>query len=418
MATSKRGSLKIKKKKPLNHRYTPEEIRKKQISSRYRSRVNSNIKSRKRTTYFDYNFLFVVIFLLCFGLIMLYSTSYYTGINKFNDSTFYLKKQLRSIIIGFFAMYFVVRINYKKLRQYAAGLLVMSTLMCLLVYVPKIGIERNGSRRWIGFGSLTVQPSEIAKVCIIIFLAYLLERITKKMSSVAGIVCSLIFIAPILILVAKENLSTAIIIAGIAFCMIFVASPLYKEFLGLLGIGGCVMVLFILLGHSYRGDRIEAWLSPEKAGVKGDQTLQGLYAICSGGLTGRGLGNSMQKMGRVPEAQNDMIFSIVCEELGLIGATCLLLLFLLLIWRMMIISNNASDLFGSLIVTGVMAHIALQVILNVAVVTNTIPNTGVTLPFISYGGTSIIILMAEMGLVLSVSRGIKLENNNEVERHE
>ena len=154
---------------------------------------------------------------------------------------------------------------------------------------------------------------------------------------------------------------------------------------------------------------MEAWLHLETAGDAGHQTLQGLYAIGSGGLFGKGLGESLQKMGHVPESQNDMIFTIICEELGLFGAVCVILLFLLMIWRMMVIANNAQDLFGALLVVGVMSHIAIQVILNIAVVTNTIPNTGVILPFISYGGTSLIFLMAEMGLVLSVSKGIRLE---------
>ena len=162
----------------------------------------------------------------------------------------------------------------------------------------------------------------------------------------------------------------------------------------------------------YRGNRIEAWLHPETAGDKGYQTLMGLYAIGSGGLFGKGLGASLQKMGHVPEVQNDMIFTIICEELGLFGAVCVILLYVLMIWRMMVIANNAKDLFGALLVVGVMAHISLQVILNIAVVTNTIPNTGVTLPFISYGGTSIVFLMSEIGLVLGVSRGIKLESMN------
>jgi cell division protein FtsW len=168
------------------------------------------------------------------------------------------------------------------------------------------------------------------------------------------------------------------------------------------------VVLFISLS-SYRGGRIEAWLHPETAGDKGYQTMQGLYAIGSGKLFGKGLGGSLQKLGNVPESMNDMIFTIICEELGLFGAICVILLYILLIWRMMVIANNARDLFGALLVTGVMSHIAIQVILNIAVVTNTIPNTGVTLPFISYGGTSVVFLMSEMGLVLGVSRGIRLE---------
>lgn len=189
--------------------------------------------------------------------------------------------------------------------------------------------------------------------------------------------------------------------------MLFVASPKYLQFI-LMGIGVCLFgALFILLA-SYRAERVMIWLHPEDY-EKGYQTLQGLYAIGSGGLFGKGLGESMQKLGFIPEAQNDMIFSVICEELGLFGAVCLILLYLLIIWRLMIIANNASDLYGALIVVGIMAHLSIQVLLNIAVVTNTIPNTGVSLPFISYGGTSISILLAEMGLALSVSRGIKLE---------
>ena len=196
---------------------------------------------------------------------------------------------------------------------------------------------------------------------------------------------------------------------GIGVAMIFVASPKYLQFVivGVVGVLGIVLFL-VLPSAGYRGERVEMWLHPENY-AKGYQTLQGLYAIGSGGLFGKGLGNSMQKLGFVPEAPNDMIFSIICEELGLFGAICVILLFLLLIWRFMVIANNARELYGALIVTGILAHIAIQVILNIAVVTNSIPNTGVTLPFISYGGTSVVFLMAEMGLALSVSRGIQFE---------
>ena len=221
--------------------------------------------------------------------------------------------------------------------------------------------------------------------------------------------CRIMFwILPIVGLVGASNLSTAIIILGIGVILIFVASPKYAQF-ALMGIAGaCFMGIFLAL-ESYRLERLAIWRNPEKY-EKGYQTLQGLYAIGSGGVFGVGIGNSVQKLGFVPEAQNDMIFSIICEELGLFGAICLILLFILLIWRMMVIANNARDLYGSLLVIGVMSHIAIQVILNIAVVTNSLPNTGVILPFISYGGTSIIFLMAEIGLVLSVSRGIRLEN--------
>lgn len=388
---------------------TDEEIIRKARNSKYKSRINDKIKPNTMKNYLDYNFLFIMFFLICFGLIMLYSTSYYTGLNKFNDPMFYMKKQIRSVVIGFILMYFVMKINYKALRRWAFPLLCFATFLCCLVFVPKIGIVRNGSRRWIGFGSFTVQPSEIAKVCVIIWMAYFLERTAKEAKDVKYVIKALVTVSVVAVEIVISNLSTALIVVGIALVMIYVVIKKSKQIFAVCGFLSILGIAAIKL-QSYRGDRLKAWLSPEKAGAKGEQTLQGLYAICSGGFLGKGLGKSMQKMGRLPEAQNDMIFSIICEELGIFGAICLVVLFVLLIWRMMIIANNAPDLFGTLIVVGVMAHIALQVVLNVAVVTNTIPNTGVTLPFVSYGGTSIIILIAEMGLVLSVSRGIKFQN--------
>ena len=209
-------------------------------------------------------------------------------------------------------------------------------------------------------------------------------------------------ILPVVGLVGASNLSTAIIILGIAVTLIFVASPRYAQFIWMAVSGVGFLGIFLAL-ESYRLERLAIWRNPEKY-EKGYQTLQGLYAIGSGGLFGRGLGNSVQKLGFLPEAQNDMIFSIVCEELGLVGAGAIIVLFLILIWRFFVIATHAPDLFGVLIAVGAMAHMMIQVILNIAVVTNSIPNTGITLPFISYGGTSVVFLLLEMGLVLSISR--------------
>ena len=208
-------------------------------------------------------------------------------------------------------------------------------------------------------------------------------------------------VLPIVALVGASNLSTAIIILGIAVVLIFVASPKYSQFIWMGAAGIAFMAVFLAM-ESYRLERLAIWRNPEQY-EKGYQTLQGLYAIGSGGLFGRGLGNSVQKLGFLPEAQNDMIFSIICEELGLVGAGIIILLFFLLIWRFFVIATKAPDLLGALIASGAMAHMMIQVILNIAVVTNSIPNTGITLPFISYGGTSVVFLLLEMGLVLSVS---------------
>ena len=212
----------------------------------------------------------------------------------------------------------------------------------------------------------------------------------------------MVLLLPIVGLVGTNNLSTAIIILGIGVILIFVANPKYLQFVGI-GLAGVGFITVFLAMESYRLERLAIWRDPEKY-EKGFQTIQGLYAIGSGGVFGTGLGSSMQKLGFVPEAQNDMIFSIICEELGLVGASLLIIVFALLLWRLMVIATHTADLEGSLICAGILGHMAIQVILNIAVVTNTIPNTGITLPFISYGGTSVLFLLGEMGLALSVSR--------------
>ena len=306
-------------------------------------------------------------------------------------------------------MTFFVVVPYRHWRK--VGWLAYGVSIALCILVIFVGTDSHGSTRWLDLGPISFQPSEVAKAGIIVFLAMLLENMPKKLNSWATLAKVIgFFVMPVFIVVAISNLSTAIIILGIAVCMLFVASPKYIHFVSVGGAAVFAGVVFIMTA-GYRVSRIEAWLHPETADPADVyQTLQGLYAIGSGGLFGKGLGESLQKMGNVPESQNDMIFTIICEELGLFGGVCLILLFMLVIWRMMVISNNAPDLFGSLLVVGVMSHIAIQVILNIAVVTNSIPNTGVILPFISYGGTSILILMCEVGLVLGVSRAIRLEN--------
>lgn len=373
---------------------------------------NRKTKNKKRETgrnYFDYSLLFIVIFLLCFGLVMLYSTSSYNAQVKFGSSTFYLMKQLRATAIGIVAMLLVTRINYRIWEKFAIIGYVLSLISILLVLTP-LGEEINGARRWINVG-FSIQPAELAKLAVIIFLAYIISKNTKKIRKFTTLVKIILIILPSVVLIAliTKNLSSAIIIFGIALVMLFVASPKYSQFIVMGAVAAVGAVAFIML-ESFRMTRIQVWINPENYPQEGGyQVLQGLYAIGSGGIFGKGLGQSLQKLGFVPEAQNDMIFTIICEELGLFGAVCVILLFVFMIWRFMVIANNAPDLFGSLIVVGIMAHIAIQVILNIAVVTNSIPNTGITLPFISYGGTSILFLLAEMGLALSVSRYIKTE---------
>ena len=348
---------------------------------------------------FDKGLLITVVLLVIIGLIILYSTSAYNGKVKFDDSFYYLKKQVFATALGLVLMYVMANIDYHVWQRFALPAYLTAILLSIAVLL--VGDEYNGSKRWLSFGPFSFQPSEFAKIAVILFLAMLIVKKGKKMKKMRTLLCIMLSILPIVGLVGASNLSTAIIILGIGVVLVFVASPLYAQFLGLGATGGGFLTIFLTM-ESYRLERIAIWRNPEKY-AKGYQTLQGLYAIGSGGLFGKGLGSSIQKLGFVPEAQNDMIFSIVCEEVGLFGASLLIFLFLVLLWRFFIIATSAKDLYGSLIATGAMAHIMIQVILNIAVVTNTIPNTGITLPFVSYGGTSVMFLLLEMGLVLSVS---------------
>ena len=343
--------------------------------------------------------LAVVVILVAVGLVMLYSTSSYNGEVKFHDPYYYLKKQGFATFIGFLGMVIVSRVDYHRWVVLAIpGYL---AAIALSVAVMLFGDEYNGSKRWLSLGPLSFQPSEFAKVAVILFLACLVTRYVKRMDRFRTLVLMMLPVLPIVALVGASNLSTAVIILGIAVVLIFVASPKYSQFIWMGSAGIAFMAVFLAM-ESYRLERLAIWRNPEQY-EKGYQTLQGLYAIGSGGLFGRGLGNSVQKLGFLPEAQNDMIFSIICEELGLAGAGIIILLFFLLIWRFFVIATKAPDLLGTLIASGAMAHMMIQVILNIAVVTNSIPNTGITLPFISYGGTSVVFLLLEMGLVLSVS---------------
>ena len=379
-------------------------------------------RNKKQAEYFfDYTLLFIVLFLLGFGMIMVYSTSSYEASLSASlkyDEAYYLKHQALAAVMGLVAMIVVANIPYHFWERFAVLGYFVSAILIALVLTP-LGIEANGARRWLNLG-LSVQPAEIAKLCMILFLASFICKMGKGIRTGRGFWLVLMIPVPICLMVWKitNNMSSAIIIFGIALLMLFVASPDYKRFvlMGAAGVAAVAALVFaiIQMEHSdlgFRGGRILAWLNPEAyASGTGFQTLQALYAIGSGGIFGKGLGQSMQKLGFLPEAQNDMIFSIICEELGLFGGIAVILLFVLLIWRFMVIANNASDLFGALLVVGVMGHIAIQVILNIAVVTNTLPNTGISLPFISYGGSSVMFLLIEIGLVLSVAKGIKLKN--------
>lgn len=371
----------------------------------------------KPHTYYDYSLLFITLILVCIGLVMVYSTSsYYAVKQKFGDAAYFFKRQLISAVIGAIVMVVVSKIDYfiyiKGLgKKGNIRLLFLAYVVCiaLQVYVWRFGEEVKGAKRWIKIPLLgSFQPSELTKICVILMVAFIVYAAPKRLDSVKGFLRVCFFVAPLLALVAIENLSTAIIIAGITFLVCFVVARRKGYFFvaGLLAVAA--IAAYIFLGEAFRGERIDAWLNVETHD-KGYQILQGLYAIASGGLWGKGLGQSMQKLGFIPESHNDMIFSVICEELGIVGALAIILLYVLLLWRLFVVAVNARDLFGSLICVGIMVHIAMQVLINIAVVTNTMPSTGIPLPFISYGGTSLVVLMAEMGIALSVSNRIEYE---------
>ena len=376
------------------------------------------MKKKRSQRFYDYSLLFTIAFLIMFGLLMIYSASSYKAQLDYNGNAAYFMTRQGVIALGGFAfMILISRLDYRWYAKFYKLAIAVSWFM--MIAVSFVGRRVNGKRRWLGVGPLSFQPTELVKITIIVSVAALLVKLGRDVDRPAGIARIAMVVLPLAAIVAANNLSSGIIIAGIGFVMLFVASRKKLWYFLVMAAGGLVIAFAPQIGNGLRAihllkpyqlNRINVWKNPEAfASDGGYQVLQGLYAIGSGGLFGKGLGESIQKLGFVPEAQNDMIFSIICEELGLFGAVALILVFMFMIYRFMVIASNAPDLFGCLLVVGVMAHIAIQVILNIAVVTNTIPNTGITLPFISYGGTSIIFLEAEMGMVLSVSNQIKLE---------
>lgn len=368
----------------------------------------------------DVTLVFAVLFLIVFGIIMIYSSSYYASFELTKNlpnptHTVFFKKQLLWSCIGVFLMLVISKIPLSFINRF--WLLIYLVSMGLLVFVL-FTAPIKGSRRWLDLGIINFQPSELAKLAMIIVISLVLSNTYKHIANWK--VFSLNFILFIMIpvgLIGIENLSTSIVAFSIGGAMIFVSFPSFKTIIKYFVLLLVVALIAFMIYKGIKGDdepgdkeyrntRIETWLNgpwsdPQGAGY---QTIQSLYAIGSGGLFGKGLGYSMQKNGFIPEAHNDIIFSIVCEELGLFGAIALILLFLLLIWRCMVIATRAKSVQGLLIVTGVMVQIAIQVIINIAVVTGSIPTTGMPLPFISYGGSSLSFLMIEVGLVLNVAR--------------
>lgn len=384
--------------------------------------VNDSKKNEtKKRRFYDYSLIFIILFLLVMGLIMIYSASSYTADLKFKNSAYFVNKQLIFVVAGLILMIFVSIVPYQVWIKLSKLIYVVATALVGAVLV--IGRDANGARRWINLFGIKFQPSEFVKVAIIIFSSYYLVKYKNDLHSTDRKVAEkklwflfgVIFVPTVLVMV--ENLSTSIIIFLIAFCMSFLGTSNKRlHTVGAIAMGVILFfskpfVKFIYErgARDYHLTRLLVWAEPEKFSRDGGyQVIQGLYAIGSGSFFGKGLGQGMQKF-FLPESQNDMIFAIIVEELGLFGAGLIMGAFVFLIYRMIKISFSVTDPEGVYLVVGILIHLSLQVILNIAVVTGVLPNTGVSLPFISYGGTSIFVLLGEMGIVLSVARSIKLD---------
>lgn len=359
----------------------------------------------------DLPFLLLVLTLTAIGLVMLLSASFPSAYNDTGNYFYYFTRQLGFAALGVVAMFAISRINYERFRGVTRLALIGSIMLLILVLIPGIGISHNNATRWLGFPgtSFQFQPSEVAKLGVILYFSDSISKKKDKMRTTRyGIVPYLLILGIIAFLMMREpHFSGTVLIVGIGAVIMFVGG-IRLAWVGL-GFAGVAVVAWAFFAGiiKYNSSRISIWMDPlneEWALDYGYQIRQSLLAIGSGGLTGTGLGKSRQKYLFLPEEHNDFIFSIVCEELGLIGATIIMFLFALLVLRGYWIALRARDRFGSLMVVGITTQIALQTFLNIAVVSNLIPNTGISLPFFSYGGTALAIQLAEMGIVLSVSR--------------
>ena len=356
----------------------------------------------------DLPFLVILLLLLCFGLMMLFSAGYAVALYRRGDAYTYIRPQLLFAVLGVIAMYAASFVDYHIWHKLAWPMMGISlVLLTIVLFMP----EYNGCKRWIVLPGLgTLQPSEIAKFSVVLVFSHIISLNHDRMKTFStGVLPFALILGVVTVLMLLEpHLSGTLLILGIGAVLMFVGGTGLKWF-GLAGgaAAGAIAAAVVLLPElvPYATDRLESWQNPFADPLgEGHQTIQSLYAIASGGLAGLGLGNSRQKYLYVPEPQNDFIFSILCEELGFVGAALVILLFLLLLLRGLSIAVRARDRFGALLVVGFVVQVILQAVLNIAVVTNTIPNTGISLPFFSSGGTSLMMLLGEMGIVLSVSR--------------
>lgn len=376
-------------------------------------------KAKKKTKVvygaMDATFLVIVLVLVCLGLIMMFSASYANAFYLKNNSLFYISRQLPAAVLGIVIMFVASHFDYRLFRPMSPFIYAVTLVLLIIVLaMPPL----NNARRWIFIGPFNFQPSEIAKFAVVILFAAISCRNFSKMKSFKyGILPFVCLLAPLTFLMIKEpHLSGTVLILSLGAVMMFIGGTNPVWFVaGAIAVCGAIAVvifdpdLLTVLTH-YAGDRVEIWLDPTiDPQNKGFQTLQSLYAIASGGLMGAGIGASRQKYLYLPEPYNDFIFAVVCEELGFVGASLIICIFALLVWRGFVIASRCPDRFGALVAAGLSAQVGIQTLLNIAVVTNTVPNTGISLPFFSYGGTSLVMLLGEMGVILSISRTAAIE---------
>ncbi len=361
----------------------------------------------------DYTFLFLLILLTGCGLVMLLSASTPTANTKMNNSYYFFTRQLSFALVGIVGMVVISNIKYTAYKKLAVPIMAVCTLLLILVAIPGIGKDFNGSRRWLGTESFQIQPSEFMKPAIAIYFAFLLEREKNDMTKFKS---SLKYLAVIgvlfLLMMAEPHLSGGLVIAGIGVVILVVSGFRIRPLVVVGGILSPILVAYLYFFDKVRWARVVSFIDPfHDLQGKSYQVAQSLYAIGSGGVFGKGLGQSMQKYSFLPEPYNDFIFSVVCEELGFFGATAIIVLFALFIFRGIRIALNAPDNFSMIIVIGIVAQVAIQSIFNIAVATSSIPCTGISLPFFSYGGTALCILLMEMGIIINISRYTKGNRN-------
>jgi len=360
---------------------------------------------------FDGVIFYTTMILVFIGIIMVFSASYIQSSFKHNDSYFFLKKNIVYAALGFIAMMITSKIDYRFWKKNANYIGIIAVLLLILVLTP-LGIEANGAKRWIGVGALTFQPAEIAKFATILLTAKLIEKKYEDIKSLTKGVFPLLIVPSVFfgLIILQPNLSTAGTVILVTFVMIFAAGMDMKIIFTMIGLGAALFVVLVI-AEPYRLSRVTSFLDPFQDPLgSGYQVIQGLYALGSGGIFGLGLGQSKQKYFYIPEPQNDFIFAIIGEELGLIGCIVVIMLFIILVYRCVRVALKTTNVFACMVVIGIGAQIGIQAALNIAVATSSMPATGVALPFISYGGTSLTIFMGAVGIVLNISKHVKINN--------